>query len=215
MASFDLAAELAAIREFKEKKKTKQEGGEKEYDLVICTDGACTKNGKEGALAGVGVFFGDNDPRNISEALQGDVQTNNRAELTAFIYALQHTLINASLQVHIQSDSKYCVDGYKSWIYNWASNKWRTSSGSTVKNKDLWEQVWVLKGKMHDLVVTPHVTWVRGHDGHAGNEAADQLAVQGITFHPGYIPPKPRKSLKKSASQKKPEPPSKRKHDSI
>ena len=36
-----------------------------------------------------GVFFGAGDPRNVSEALQGPVQTNNRAEMTAVLEALK------------------------------------------------------------------------------------------------------------------------------
>jgi len=47
---------------------------------VIYTDGACPNNGKDGARAGIGVWFGRNDPRNISERCPGD-QTNNRAEM--------------------------------------------------------------------------------------------------------------------------------------
>ena len=31
--------------------------------LEIWTDGACRSNGQKGAIAGVGVFFGRNDPR--------------------------------------------------------------------------------------------------------------------------------------------------------
>ena len=35
-----------------------------------------------------GVYFGPDDPRNISERLEGSLQTNNRAELTAILKAL-------------------------------------------------------------------------------------------------------------------------------
>ena len=49
--------------------------------LHIYTDGACRGNGTPHARAGYGVYYGPNDPRNISERLSG-AQTNNRAELT-------------------------------------------------------------------------------------------------------------------------------------
>lgn len=52
--------------------------------LVVWTDGACQGNGRDGAVAGVGVWFGEDDPRNISEKLEGK-QTNQRAELMAAI----------------------------------------------------------------------------------------------------------------------------------
>lgn len=50
--------------------------------IVVYTDGACEGNGQIGSEAGVGVYFGDNDPRNVSEPLEGEKQTNQRAELT-------------------------------------------------------------------------------------------------------------------------------------
>ena len=82
---------------------------------VVYTDGACSKNGRRGAIAGCcehcrlirtssfcdvfttvfhivcryGVFFGTGDPRNVSAALKGPVQTNNRAEMTAVLEALK------------------------------------------------------------------------------------------------------------------------------
>src|SRR5690606_27411388 len=48
---------------------------------IIYTDGACKKNGRIGSQGGIGVYFGDNDIRNISEKLPGPIQTNQRAEL--------------------------------------------------------------------------------------------------------------------------------------
>jgi ribonuclease HI len=49
--------------------------------LVIYTDGSSLSNGKVGSQAGVGVFFGVDDPRNVSERLNSEPQTNQRAEL--------------------------------------------------------------------------------------------------------------------------------------
>lgn len=49
--------------------------------LVIYTDGSSLSNGKVGSQAGVGVFFGVDDSRNVSERLNSEPQTNQRAEL--------------------------------------------------------------------------------------------------------------------------------------
>ena len=105
--------------------------------LSFYTDGACQGNGTEGARAGVGVFYGKNDPRNISTSLQGKHQTNQRAELTAIKLALEgivnkpgacdnyawnttkksKTSASASTRkkqvIIIKSDSNYCVKGFK------------------------------------------------------------------------------------------------------
>ncbi len=44
--------------------------------VTIYTDGACVNNGKVVARAGYGVFFGNNDSRNISARVPGKQQTN-------------------------------------------------------------------------------------------------------------------------------------------
>jgi hypothetical protein len=59
---------------------------------IIYTDGAftprkSTEGEEEEDRAGVGVYFGDGDIRNVSARLEGE-QNNNRAELTALEMAL-------------------------------------------------------------------------------------------------------------------------------
>ncbi len=48
--------------------------------LFVFTDGGCQKNGYSGAIAGIGIYFADNDPRNKSILVNGK-STNNIAEL--------------------------------------------------------------------------------------------------------------------------------------
>lgn len=52
------------------------------YNIYI--DGAAPSNGRAGATAGWGVYYEDEKCHhlNMSERLEGDLQTNNRAELT-------------------------------------------------------------------------------------------------------------------------------------
>ena len=52
--------------------------------IKVFTDGACSNNGKPNAKAGLGVYFGNKDPRNTSKRVVGK-QTNNIAELSAII----------------------------------------------------------------------------------------------------------------------------------
>src|SRR5205085_181650 len=54
---------------------------------VYC-DGGATYNGKAYASGGIGVYFGPNDDRNISEPYLEGVPTNQRTELYAMIRAL-------------------------------------------------------------------------------------------------------------------------------
>ena len=43
--------------------------------IQVFTDGSCPNNGKKNAIAGIGIYFGENDPKNKSERIQGK-QTN-------------------------------------------------------------------------------------------------------------------------------------------
>ena len=56
--------------------------------INVYTDGACSNNGKPGAKAGIGVYFGVEDERNVSRKISGK-QTNNRAELLAIMEVFQ------------------------------------------------------------------------------------------------------------------------------
>jgi ribonuclease HI len=54
------------------------------HHLIVYTDGSSLGNGKVGARAGLGVYYGyggEAVDSNISERVPGDLQTNNRGEL--------------------------------------------------------------------------------------------------------------------------------------
>ena len=197
-SSFDVPNTLTMIQKLKQVQPTGNSGASSPHEpdkfhQVICTDGACTNNGRGGALAGVGVYFGPSDARNISTPLPGELQTNNRAELQALIYALLYLIQHPDQRVYILSDSAYCVNGFNSWVFGWASRNWVKSDGKHIANQDMWMQVWTIKKQLHEMGITFKVSWVRGHNGHAGNEAADRLAVDGIALHPRYVAPVPTK----------------------
>ncbi|KAF2397069.1 RNase H domain-containing protein [Trichodelitschia bisporula] len=145
--------------------------------LHVWTDGACRSNGKKNAIAGVGVFFGVNDPRNVSEPLKGPRQTNQRAELTALKRALDICPLHRP--VVIFSDSNYAINCVTTWYENWKRNGWVSSSRKPVENRDLVEEV-VAKIEQRKAAGTTTVfEWVKGHSNDPGNVAADMLAVRG------------------------------------
>lgn len=163
--------------------------------VVVYTDGSSLGNGRLGAAAGVGVYFGESDARfvaqpdrrpqklltslpsrNISERLSGEVQTNQRAELTAILRALE--TIDITQDLEIRSDSKYSIQCVTEWYVNWERNGWKTRGGP-VKNQDL---VQAIRAKLEERESSGGQTqfiWVKGHDTDQGNIAADLLAVEG------------------------------------
>ncbi|CAG8520416.1 4181_t:CDS:2 [Cetraspora pellucida] len=140
--------------------------------LVVWTDGCSLNNGKDGARAGIGVFWGNNHPRNLSERLPGYKQTNNRAEITAVIRALE-TCPDSELPLEIMTDSKYTINAYESWIPKWIKSGWKTANKKPVENQDLFVRLVEL------IEARPGKTHVPGHVGIPGNEAADRLANLG------------------------------------
>ncbi|KAL6720125.1 hypothetical protein ACLMJK_002046 [Lecanora helva] len=145
--------------------------------IRIHTDGSSLGNGQNGAFAGVGVYFGPADKRNISETLPGTRQTNQRAELTAVLRALDTVPRNRNIA--IITDSRYAIDCVTSWHINWQKNGWKTSTGKAVENKDIIENVLARIGERDKLGVQTTFEWIKGHAHHAGNVEADKLAVAG------------------------------------
>ncbi|CAG8976565.1 hypothetical protein HYALB_00010207 [Hymenoscyphus albidus] len=164
---------------------TKGKGGwstvDKKGVVKVWTDGSSRGNGKVGAVAGVGVWFGEGDERNISEPLAGTPQTNQRAELTAILRALEVSPLTQSLE--IISDSNYGINCTTLWYQSWAKNDWKTSTGTPVMNKDLVMKIRAWMDKREGEGASTKLTWVRGHEGDVGNEGADGLAVAGSRMH--------------------------------
>lgn len=167
-STFHPSAAAAAVANVKE--------DEPGYDVAY-SDGACKGNGQVGSVAGVGVWWGWNDPRNIAERCPGD-QTNNRAELIAIVRTLE-TAPFSQRPLMIKTDSMYSIQCFESWLPKWSANGFRTANGQSVKNAKLIRYLAALlyaREQAGPKVVFKHV---RGHVGIEGNECADRLANDG------------------------------------
>ncbi|KAM6498561.1 Ribonuclease H-like domain containing protein [Amanita muscaria] len=153
--------------------------GIEDQDVVYC-DGACKGNGKAGAVAGIGVWWDHDDPRNISERCPGD-QTNNCAELVAIVRILE-TAPTSAVPLVIKSDSVYSCNALQSWLPMWEKNGYRTAGGQPVKNIDLIRYTKALLDARKEAGQNVKLEHVRGHMGITGNEGADVLAVQGASM---------------------------------
>jgi ribonuclease HI len=149
----------------------------------IYTDGACSRNGQSGAVAGIGVWFSNNNPWNVSEPLLGLPQTNQRAEIQAIIRAVETLdihLVPNDTPVTIYTDSMYCHNAYYKWIKNWISNGWVTTHKEPVLNKKLMQQMYEGLTRRD-----AKLEYVPGHSGNYGNVEADRLAVKGASLSSG------------------------------
>jgi len=137
--------------------------------VEIFTDGACKGNP---GLGGWGAFLVAGESE--KEICGGTHDTtNNRMELQAVIEAL--AILKRPCNVVLHTDSQYVQKGISEWIHGWKARGWKTASKEPVKNEDLWKALDVAQA-LH----TVEWRWVRGHNGHPGNERADMLANRGV-----------------------------------
>ena len=144
--------------------------------MNVFTDGACINNGKPNAIAGIGVFIADNDPRNVSRRVEGK-QTNNIAELSAIleVFTILEEEIERGDIINIYSDSKYSINSFTVWAIKWEQNNWTKKGG--IKNLDLIKRGYELFNKYNNV----NIFHIKAHTGlpdklSIGNENADRLA---------------------------------------
>ena len=134
-------------------------------EVGIHTDGACLGNPGPGGWAALLRYRGRE-----RELAGGEAQTtNNRMELMAAIMALEALSEPCTIVLH--TDSQYVRQGITEWLPGWIRRNWRTSGGSDVKNRDLWERLQAACAR-HRI----DWRWVKGHSGDPDNERVDQLA---------------------------------------
>ena len=135
--------------------------------VEIFTDGACLGNPGPGGWAAL-LRYGAQE----SELAGGAPHTtNNRMELMAVISGLE--ALTRPCSVRLVTDSRYVMDGIRSWLPVWKRNGWRTAAKKPVKNIDLWQRLDTAAAR-HEI----EWLWVRGHAGHAENERVDAHARQ-------------------------------------
>ncbi|OLL25132.1 Ribonuclease H1 [Neolecta irregularis DAH-3] len=147
-------------------------------EVVVYTDGAGLGNGTNRARAGIGVFWGKHDLKNLAERLPGSRQTNQRAELTAIIRALEHAPKEIEV-LTVVTDSQYSINCLEKWHQGWERSGWKNQANENVENKDLIQlALWLIQSSSFNV----SFLFCRGHMGIEGNEEADKLAGMGITY---------------------------------
>jgi len=137
--------------------------------VALYADGSCHGNPGPGGWAAVLECNGQT--REIAGAERAT--TNNQMELRAVIEGL--SALKEPCSVEVWSDSRYVIDGMKSWLANWKRRGWQTADKKPVKNVELWQALDAAAARHH---ISWH--WVRGHNGHVQNERCDQLANDAI-----------------------------------
>lgn len=149
-------------------------------EINVYTDGACINNGKKNALAGIGVYFGENDSRNLSSKFSGK-QSNNTAELSAILKACEilDKEIKDKKKIMIHTDSNYSILCCTTYGEKLAKKGW--TKKKPIPNLELVRQAYYFFKNNTNV----KLTYIRAHtleqDEHSvGNENADRLANEAI-----------------------------------
>lgn len=145
------------------------------------TDGACSGNPGPGGYAFIMLAKGNN----LKCSGYNKYTTNNCMELTAILKAVKHCLATPNTigkrEIKIYSDSAYCLNAInQGWIYNWEQNEWKTNSGETIKNIELWKELYNQLKLAKKQNATIKFVKVKGHSGNKYNELVDNLAKEEI-----------------------------------
>lgn len=155
------------------------------YIMEIYADGGCRGNGQPGAIGAAAAAFKKRNGRYDAWTVslpRYPPPTNQRAEVTAIILALEQALekfegldTNPYLNVNIYSDSRYAINCMTTWIYKWANNGWYNAAGNEVANRDLIEEASDLDERLKELGHVDYI-WIPRED----NQYADRLCNENM-----------------------------------
>lgn len=146
--------------------------------IALYSDGGCRGNPGPGSYAYV---IQNHQGDVLAEGVEFEAYTtNNKMELSGPIRGLaelKDILPEPRLtKIKVITDSKYVVDGMKSWVAGWKSRGWKKADGKAPENLDLWQELDQLK----DSFMQVEWAWVKGHGGHPQNEYCDRKANEAM-----------------------------------
>jgi ribonuclease HI len=163
----------------KENENYNQPLDELKADLFVYTDGSCINNGRKNAMGGIGIYFGENDSRNVSRKLEVEKPTNNIAELTAIYetYKIIENDIKEGKHIMIITDSSYSITCLTSYGKKNEKDNW----SNDIKNKELVRKTYELYKDVANVRFKHINSHTDNKDIHSmGNDGADKLASDSL-----------------------------------
>lgn len=113
--------------------------------VEIYTDGGCMNNGQKGAKAAYGYYFPNNKELSFAALVPADQpQTNNRGELLGILEGIkkaESSFPAKDVSLHVFTDSDYAKNCITKWLPGWIAKGWKTSTGTSVINRDLIQDI--------------------------------------------------------------------------
>ena len=151
---------------------------------LVFIDGSCLRPGKPDARAGYGIVFPHQEDYNVFRKLEGSTQTNNRAELTAFIEA--NRIIDETLDPEKKSKKVFYTDCMLLVGMVQGGIKKRNIFGwKKTSNADLLKRIGEIAEENSRRLTVIHVYSHTGGDDWKSkwNDEADKLAKMGADLH--------------------------------
>lgn len=138
--------------------------------MEVYTDASYVPNGQGNSYGGIGIYFGDDDKRNISECIViGDIN-HQTMEMLAVLRALQLTIREDN--IIINSDSQFVVDA----LTGKCDKHSPKSSKKKIPHHELMIQCRDMINKRDEYGFKTKIKHVHAHSGNKSNNAADRLA---------------------------------------
>ena len=145
--------------------------------ITIYTDGSSRGNPGRGGWASIVVF---GDLHQVELGGKESHTTNNKMELEGVTQGLKAVIecsVGAFKKIHVNSDSKYVLQGITTWIHGWKKNNWRTAAKAPVLNQELWQELDRVREHVTQLGYEIEWSYVKGHSDNVWNERADMIAT--------------------------------------
>lgn len=140
--------------------------------LIVYCDGSCRDNGSDHAIGGIGIWFGKDDQRNVSELLE-EKQTIHTVKLMSIERVLD-IVADPYIDLEIRSDSLYSVNVL-------------TGKCKVIKNVHLIQRI---RGKIDNRNLS--LTYIK-RNSKIGNRQANKLSMESINYcHQSIKQTKPR-----------------------
>lgn len=159
--------------------------GQEPGTIAIYSDGGCRGNPGPGAFA---FLIQEHSGVVLAEGVEYEAYTtNNKMELSGPLKGMSELLDVLSAKgkeplltkVKIITDSKYVVDGMKSWVQGWKARGWKKADNKSPENLELWQELDQVRNKFMEV----EWMWVKGHAGHPQNEYCDRKANEVMDAH--------------------------------